>query len=53
MLSTPPAMYICPNPALIFPTACEIASNPEAQYLLIVIPGTSFPKALADISLPI
>ena len=40
-----------PKPALILLTAIEIASKPEAQYLLIVTPGTSFPRALAEINL--
>ena len=42
-----------PKPALILLTAIEIASKPEAQYLLIVTPGTSFPRALAEINLAI
>ena len=53
ILSVPPAMKISPKPALILPTARAIASSPDAQYRLIVIPATSFPRDLAEINLPI
>ena len=53
MLSVPPAIKISPKPAFILPTARAIASSPDAQYRLIVIPATSLPNALAEINLPI
>ena len=41
MLSTPPAIIHSAIPDLIFEDAIAIVSNPEAQYLLTVTPGTS------------
>ena len=50
--SVPPAIIHSAIPVLIFAVAIAILSKPLAQYLLIVIPGTSIPKAFAAIILP-
>ena len=50
--SVPPAIIQSAIPVLIFAVAIAILSKPLAQYLLIVIPGTSMPKAFAAIILP-
>ena len=42
MLSAPPAMMQCAIPDWILAVAIPIVSNPEAQYLFTVTPGTSF-----------
>ena len=41
MLSAPPAMIQSAIPLWIFAVAIPIVSNPEAQYLFTVTPGTS------------
>ena len=41
MVSAPPAIIISAIPASIFADAMAIDSNPEAQYRLIVEPGTA------------
>ena len=50
--SVPPAIMQSAMPVLIFAVAIAILSKPLAQYLLIVIPGTSMPNAFAAMMRP-
>ncbi len=54
IVSAPPAIIISANPARIFAVAIAIDSNPDAQYLFTVEPGTSIvSKLIKEIILPI
>ena len=49
--SAPPAIIISAIPDLIFAVAMAIDSSPEAQYRLIVEPGTSIDSMLINESI--
>ena len=53
MLSVPPAMMQSAMPARIFAVAMAIVSNPLAQYLFTVMPGTFIGSARTAIMRPI